>query len=396
MVDIIQEEVTNGVGEITECIAQHNTCNLMLREFSSVIKSLRGKPLREQMKTKNFYAVILFLLAAMTTLWILIDPSPSLHTIVLETHKQISNIKNIPSNIRHTKKKMLDVDDKYLDMLGFPTSTVKPSLNKSHSGILKNDPVIVVPVFSSGFEQAKVFLASVRKYLPEKFLVFYDLGLGGKEGLQLKKTCNITKYNCEVKSFSFNKYPSHVHSQGLGSYVPLCIQEALTEYGALIWSSPQEYFLTKEVSTVISKAREAGLAAWTIQDTTSSITYPKMFTYFEEKPEHYYFHRAIKTSHLVLFNTDFVKSNIMLPWVKCALVEECISPVGSQNTGYCYQPKPRYLYTGCHHYEQSALNVILGKAFSYDDSQYSTTEKIFGVELVNKTVTSAAIPSLRE
>lgn len=116
-----------------------------------------------------------------------------------------------------------------------------------------------------------------------------------------------------------------------------------------------------------------------------------MFTYFEEKPENYYFHRAIKTSHLIIYNTDFVQTQIMLPWVKCALVEECISPTGSQNSGYCNQYKPRYLYTGCHHYEQSALNVILGKAFSFENAPYSTKEKIFGVVLVNKTVTSAAI-----
>ena len=137
------------------------------------------------MKTKNFYAVILFLLAAVTTLWILVDPSPSLHTIVSETHKQISNIKNIPSNIRHTKKKLLEVDHKYLDLLGFPTSTVKPVVNKSKSAVLKTDPVIVVPVFSSAFEATRKFLASVRRHLPEKFVVFYDLGLGSKDSLMV-------------------------------------------------------------------------------------------------------------------------------------------------------------------------------------------------------------------
>lgn len=137
------------------------------------------------MKTKNFYAVILFVLAALTTLWILIDPSPSLHTIVSETHKQISNIKNIPANIRHTKKELLEVDRKYLDILGFPTSTIKPAMNISKSGILELDPVIVVPVFPAAFEISKTFLASVKKYLPEKYIVFYDFGLGGKESLMV-------------------------------------------------------------------------------------------------------------------------------------------------------------------------------------------------------------------
>ena len=69
----------------------------------------------------------------------------------------------------------------------------------------------------------------------------------------------------------------------------------------------------------------------------------------------------------------------MLPWIKCALVEECISPTGSQ-TGYCIRKKPRYLYTGCHHYEQSAFNLILGKAFSFDETPYACEDKVFGVE----------------
>ena len=112
-----------------------------------------------------------------------------------------------------------------------------------------------------------------------------------------------------------------------------------------------------------------------------------MFTYFDVKTESYYFHRAIKTNHLILFNTDFVRTKIMLPWTKCALVEECVSPTGSQNSGYCTERKPRYLYTGCHHYEQSALNLILGKLFSYDEREYSTNVKIFGVELPNKNST---------
>ncbi|KAL4221700.1 hypothetical protein ACF0H5_019955 [Mactra antiquata] len=366
----------------------------MWRELLSFLHSFRGKPLREQMKTKNFYAMILFLLAAVTTLWILIDPSPSLHTIVSETHKQISNIKNIPSNIRHTKKELLDVDRKYLDYLGFSAYSTK-AINRTKSSVLKIDPVIVVPVFSSAFEQAKTFLASVMKYLPDKHVVFYDLGLGGKDSVQLKKTCNTTKYSCEVKTFNFNKYPSHVHSHTFGSYVPLCIQDALVEFGAVIWSNPREYFLTKEISTAVEQAKKSGIVAWTIKDTTSSITYPKMFTYFEEKPENYYFHRAIKTSHLILYSTENIQTNIMLPWVKCALVEECISPTGSQNSGYCTERRPRYLYSGCHYYEQSALNVILGKVFSFESNPYATAETIFGVEKHNKTVTSAAIPEFK-
>lgn len=117
-----------------------------------------------------------------------------------------------------------------------------------------------------------------------------------------------------------------------------------------------------------------------------------MFTYFDMKPDKYYFHRAAKTNHLILYNTEDVRLKIMLPWVKCALVEECISPTGSQNSdGYCWESKPRFYYSGCHHYEQSALNIILGKAFDPDNTPYATKEKIFGIENSTKTVTSPSL-----
>jgi hypothetical protein len=68
----------------------------------------------------------------------------------------------------------------------------------------------------------------------------------------------------------------------------------------------------------------------------------------------------------------------MLPWVKCALSSDCINPVGASNT-ICTDRKPLFLYRGCHKYDVAALNIILGQVFPYDESDYKTKEKIFGV-----------------
>ncbi|XP_052285948.1 uncharacterized protein LOC127881840 [Dreissena polymorpha] len=384
------DQVNSGYDEGDLSHIRHGV-TFMWRKVASFFSAFRGKTLSEQMKTKNFYVLVLFLLATLTSLWILIDPSPNLHTIVSETHRQISNI-HIPTKIRQDKNEMLDVNQKYLDALGMVFSKSDPArliVNVSKEVVLKTEPVIVVPVLPGAYDEARTFLASVKKFLPGKLVVFWDLGLSGKENNMLRKVCNGTVFNCNVKMFAYNKYPSHVQSHNLGSYVPLCIQESLSLFNVIIWSNPKEYFITKDISGVVAKARETGIAAWTIKDATSSITYFKMFTYFDVTPEQYYFHRAIKTSHLVVFNTEFIKKDVMLPWVKCALVEECISPTGSQNSGgYCIERKPRYLYSGCHNYEQSALNLILGKSFKFDESPYVVTDKIFGEEKMNKTVTS--------
>ena len=147
--------------------------------IQNIFSSLKSRSLRELMKTKNFYLLILLLVAVFTTLWMLIDPS--LHTIVSETHKQISNIKNIPSNLKSSVKDLLDVDVRHFEQLGFGEG--ENSVNNGEDSVLKKDPVVVVPVEPSHYEQANTFLWSVKKYVPEKYVVFYDLGLGGREAL---------------------------------------------------------------------------------------------------------------------------------------------------------------------------------------------------------------------
>lgn len=68
----------------------------------------------------------------------------------------------------------------------------------------------------------------------------------------------------------------------------------------------------------------------------------------------------------------------MLPWVKCALLEECISPPGAQNSGCNYFRKPLFRYTGCHRYDMSSLNIILGLAFKFDELPYTSKARVFG------------------
>jgi len=44
--------------------------------------------------------------------------------------------------------------------------------------------------------------------------------------------------------------------------------------------------------------------------------------------------------------------------------------------------RPRYRYAGCHRYDSSAFNVILGQMFYYDDTGYIPARPIFYLETV--------------
>jgi len=44
--------------------------------------------------------------------------------------------------------------------------------------------------------------------------------------------------------------------------------------------------------------------------------------------------------------------------------------------------RPRYRYAGCHRYDSSAFNVILGQMFYYDSTGYIPARPIFYLETV--------------
>lgn len=42
-----------------------------------------------------------------------------------------------------------------------------------------------------------------------------------------------------------------------------------------------------------------------------------------------------------------------------------------------FDKKPKYRYSGCHDYDVSALNVLLGVMFQFDESRYIMSDKFF-------------------
>ena len=159
-------------------------------------------------------------------------------------------------------------------------------------------------------------------------------------------------------------------------------QKALSEYGAVIWTDTQEYFITSEMNETLKQAEETGIAAWPIasHEPTSAFTHPKMFEYFHTKDEHFYFHEMVGSNHLVLYNKKIIHKQLMRMWVQCALSYECLYPLGAQSRGCRNYRRPLFKYSRCHKSEVSALNVILGLIFHFDFHKYLTNNKIFGIE----------------
>lgn len=139
-----------------------------------------------------------------------------------------------------------------------------------------------------------------------------------------------------------------------------------------VWSPDSLSRFRKAVSAAVSGP---AVYSWTIEQPTSALTHPRMFRFFQTEKENFYFHRMIDPSCIILFNTQQVHEKLMQPWTRCALIPDCISPIGAQSTGCRYDKKPLYRYSGCHSYDMSALNVILGLIFNYSEKPYAGSEE---------------------
>ena len=138
------------------------------------------------------------------------------------------------------------------------------------------------------------------------------------------------------------------------------------EFGAVFWCEPTVRFTSAEIYLLQSQAERVGVVAWPLTFPTSALTHYNMFSYFNTTHENYYFHKMVESDGIILYNTEAVHNKLMLPWVKCALTEECVAPVGAKPDGCNLNLHPKYLYTGCHKYDMAAFNVILGDMFKME------------------------------
>lgn len=145
-------------------------------------------------------------------------------------------------------------------------------------------------------------------------------------------------------------------------------QDALYRTGAILFLE-SNHRLHRQVSPsellnlYSSVAQGSGVLTWPmpLRNAVSSRTHKKMFDYFRTEADNFLFVQMVSADSLVIVNTDGVHKDIMLPWVQCVLTQDCIHPIGAQSGGCKFNKKPQYRYSGCHSYDASALNIVLGK-----------------------------------
>ncbi|RWS12444.1 uncharacterized protein B4U79_11706 [Dinothrombium tinctorium] len=326
-----------------------------------------------QMRIKGILLLLLCILITSVFYCLIGDQKPPFGTLVSETHRQISQLV-VPAvsdlSSSNNQQSSEELDEK-LRELGF----FSENANANWQNI--SLPMFVTAVKSGETQIVKGFIRSIQDFYPDASLLLYVLDLDDDEISLINRLCNISN-SCSLRKFQFERYPSHVNDLNMYAFRPIILQEVLNQTGAAVWLDPNYYVLpsgSTKAKKVIEEAKKEGILSWTIQKPTAALTHPRMFEFFRTQSEKYYFHRMIEPSSIIIYNSRRIHSQLMLPWVRCALTQYCIAPIGAQRFGCRLNKKPMYRYSGCHHYDMSALNIVLGFMFNFSEKPYVADEE---------------------
>lgn len=322
-------------------------------------------------------AFLLFLTCVLlTSICVILLPGrrrSSIHAIVKETQEKISALGEELIQDEEDSSHSLAQDPTHLLQLGLQGQgwpVLYPEGSWLSSG-RATDPCLVSAVQPGQAELGLGLLRSAQHFLPFTSVFLYDLGLGRYERELLVKQCNSSL--CSLIQFDFNPWPSHIRELHLHAYRPLILQATLRDVGSLVWLDVDYRITRSSILPWLEQAKEVGVVAWQHGRgiATTALTHPRMFEFFPgSKYEDFAFQHMASSSVLLLVYTQEIHSHLMLPWLNCALTEACINPIGAQDTGCRFDKKPQYRYSGCHRYDMSAMNIVLGSMFQFQESRY--------------------------
>ncbi|KAI8037197.1 hypothetical protein M5D96_009948 [Drosophila gunungcola] len=245
----------------------------------------------------------------------------------------------------------------------------------------KSNFTIVTYVLEGQAASAIILAQNIAAKLPTEYLLIYDLGVSDQQLRDLGAYCNNSR--CSVITYDLSEFPSFVGDQRTHAYRPIVIKDGLMRARSVLFlennmrvrgSSAQLQSLQSIVMKPGVKragVKNAGVLGWNTPTAVSSLTHPKMFDYFASKAEEFNFLRMVDLDAVFFSDSPLVTEKIMLPWLKCCLTLECIDPIGAQSNGCKFNKKPLYRYSGCHGYDASAFNIVLGLTSQMDNSEYS-------------------------
>lgn len=127
-----------------------------------------------------------------------------------------------------------------------------------------------------------------------------------------------------------------------------------TGHEIVVYFDSTRKFSSLKLDALFKKVSITGVLAKLSNLNLKCYTNSKMYDWFEESADNFTNIHMIDTSLVIMNRKNFINALVMKAWITCALVKECIAPIGSYISPCC----------GCHRYEQSSLTIIISYFFA--------------------------------
>ena len=129
-----------------------------------------------------------------------------------------------------------------------------------------------------------------------------------------------------------------------------------------MWLDSSVTFNYPDLDELFTKTKESGILMLYNPYPIAAHTHQDTFTFLNETPCLF---RQLKEFHagciLINANHYIVKNFIILPWLKCALIEECMKT--KQNEKDWLTCSLHNQYHACHRFDQSVLSLLVLRCF---------------------------------
>ena len=265
-------------------------------------------------------------------------------------------------------------------------STIKPSaaINPSISVEDMHRRLVYVSALSDNhFDEAKEMLRTVTECLPETTIIIYDLGLSRYIQQKLSAYKNV-----QLRSFPFHANKPYVRNLRNYAWKPLIVKQMATEYDIIMYGDSSVRLVSCNITGALQHLLHFPFLGSPTRSKAVQHAHDGMIRYLQyprRRSDMKDIASLMGGCWLMWANSE-MKRKLISPWAECALNKDCIAPFGSTLHG-CNKREPfDGHYSGCHRYDQSALNLILAREFGLDYFSRSTDIDISNsIWLVNRT-----------
>ena len=157
----------------------------------------------------------------------------------------------------------------------------------------------------------------------------------------------------------------------------LLFQLALKKHRFVLWMDSSIRFKTEDLDWVFKWAQRLGVLAPGGFAPTAARTLKTTFDILQEPPCLYRATNEFEATFIIIYATDFVMQYFMIPWVSCALTNDCLVPKNSPGK-YLGCNHDEY-YHSCHRFDQSILSILMTRLFHDNLKSHAMAHTFFQI-----------------